>query len=101
MVSIWSGTSGELDEVPAEDVRRFEREFLDHLKSAHPEILQSIASTNDKLSDDTINLLRSAIDNFKNTFETGAGTLLRGGDAVTPLDPSQVGQETITRHAKG
>jgi F-type H+-transporting ATPase subunit alpha len=101
VVSIWSGTSGELDEVPAEDVRRFEREFLDHLKSAHPEILQSIASTNDKLSDDTINLLRSAIDNFKNTFETGAGTLLRGGDAVTPLDPSQVGQETITRHAKG
>ncbi len=101
VVSIWSGTSGELDEVPAEDVRRFEREFLDHLKSAHPEILQSIAATNDKLSDDTIGLLRSAIDGFKNTFETGAGKLLRGGDAVTPLDPSQVGQETITRHAKG
>jgi len=101
VVSIWSGTSGELDEVPAEDVRRFEREFLDHLKSAHPEILQSIAATNDKLSDDTIGLLRSAIDGFKNTFETGAGKLLRGGEAVTPLDPSQVGQETITRHAKG
>ncbi|HEU5425889.1 MAG TPA: F0F1 ATP synthase subunit alpha, partial [Actinocrinis sp.] len=101
VVSIWSGTSGELDEVPAEDVRRFEREFLDHLKSARPEILQSIAATNDKLSDDTIGLLRSAIDGFKNTFETGAGKLLRGGDAVAPLDPSQVGQETITRHAKG
>ncbi|HZP53375.1 F0F1 ATP synthase subunit alpha [Actinocrinis sp.] len=101
VVSIWSGTSGELDEVPAEDVRRFERQFLDHLKSAHPEILQSIASTNDKLSDDTINLLRSAIDGFKNTFETGAGTLLRGGEAAKPLDRSEVGQETITRHAKG
>ncbi|HZU57045.1 MAG TPA: F0F1 ATP synthase subunit alpha [Actinocrinis sp.] len=101
VVSIWSGTSGELDEVPVEDVRRFEREFLDHLKSAHPEILQSIASTNDKLSDDTINLLRSAIDGFKNTFETSAGTLLRGGEAATPLDRSEVGQETITRHAKG
>ncbi|MBS2964888.1 F0F1 ATP synthase subunit alpha [Actinocrinis puniceicyclus] len=101
VVSIWSGTSGELDEIPVEDVRRFERQFLDHLKSAHPEILQSIAATNDKLSDDTINVLRSAVDGFKNTFEKSDGTLLRGGDVAAPLDPSQVGQETITRHTKG
>jgi F-type H+-transporting ATPase subunit alpha len=101
VVSIWSGTSGELDEVPAEDVRRFEAEFLDHLKSAHPEILTGIASVNDKLSDDTIALLRSAIDSFKNTFEKGDGQLLRGDVAVKPLDPSDVGQETITRHARG
>ncbi|MGH6654230.1 MAG: F0F1 ATP synthase subunit alpha [Actinocrinis sp.] len=102
VVSIWSGTSGELDEVPAEDVRRFEREFLDYLKSSKPEILQSIASTNQKLSDETIGLLKSAADSFKDTFEKSDGTLLRGtAAAVRPLDPEDVGQETITRHTKG
>jgi F-type H+/Na+-transporting ATPase subunit alpha len=101
VVSIWSGTSGELDEVPIEDVRRFEAEFLDHLKSSHPEILQSIAAKNDKLSDETIELLRTAADSFKNTFEKGNGQLLRGDVPVKALDPSQVGQETITRHARG
>jgi F-type H+-transporting ATPase subunit alpha len=87
--------------VPIEDVRRFEAEFLDHLKSSHPELLQSIAAKNDKLSDETIELLRTAADSFKNTFEKGDGQLLRGDVPVKPLDPSQVGQETITRHARG
>jgi F-type H+-transporting ATPase subunit alpha len=101
VVSIWSGTSGELDEVPAEDVRRFEAEFLDYLKSSKPEILQSIASKNEKLSDDDIALLRAAIDSFKNTFEKSDGRLLRGDDSITALDPSAVDQEKITRHVKG
>jgi F-type H+-transporting ATPase subunit alpha len=101
VVSIWSGTSGELDEVPAEDIRRFEAEFLDFLKSSHPAILTSIASKNEKLSDGDIELLRSAIDSFKNTFEKGDGQLLRGDVPVGALDPSEVGQETITRHTKG
>src|SRR5512147_2516934 len=30
VVSLWAGTTGNLDEVPVEDVRRFEAEFLDH-----------------------------------------------------------------------
>ncbi|HEV2345464.1 MAG TPA: F0F1 ATP synthase subunit alpha [Actinocrinis sp.] len=101
VVSIWSGTSGELDEVPVEDIRRFEAEFLDHLRSAHPEILSSIAAKNEKLSDDDLALLRSAIDSFKNTFEKSDGQLLRGDVSVGALDPSEVGQETITRHTKG
>jgi F-type H+-transporting ATPase subunit alpha len=101
VVSIWAGSSGELDEVPVEDVRRFESEFLTYLKSSKPEILQSIAAKNEKLSDDTEQLLRSAIDEFKNSFEKADGSLLRGDVAVAPLDRSEVGQETITRHAKG
>ena len=101
VIAIWSGTSGELDEVPAEDVRRFERELLDHLKSAHPEILQSIAASSGKLSDETIGLIQSAVSAFKDTFEKGDGTLLRGDVAVAPLDADEVGQEKITRHARG
>ena len=100
VVSIWSGTSGELDEVPAEDVRRFESEFLAWLKSSKPQILISIGATNEKLSDETIELLKDSIDEFKNSFEKADGQLLRGDVAVAPLDREQVGQETITRNVK-
>src|SRR6185437_4564467 len=34
-VSLWIGTTGRLDKVPAEDVLRFEREFLDFLRLSH------------------------------------------------------------------
>jgi len=101
VVSIWSGTSGELDEVPAEDVRRFESELLAWLKSSKPEILQSIAAKNEKLPDGTIELLKNAVDEFKNSFEKADGQLLRGDVAVSPLDRAEVGQETITRVTKG
>ncbi|HWG25660.1 F0F1 ATP synthase subunit alpha [Actinospica sp.] len=100
VVSIWSGTSGELDEVPAEDVRRFEAEFLAWLKSSKPEILVSIAAKNEKLSDETIELLKDSIDEFKNSFEKADGQLLRGDVAVAPLTRDEVAQETITRNVK-
>jgi F-type H+-transporting ATPase subunit alpha len=100
VVSIWSGTSGELDEVPAEDVRRFEAEFLAWLKSSKPEILVSIAAKNEKLSDETIELLKDSIDEFKNSFEKADGQLLRGDVAVAPLARDEVAQETITRNVK-
>ena len=81
------------------------REFLDLPQVRAPGVLQSIAATNDKLSDDTVGLLRSRTRStqFKNAASRlGDGTLLRGDDAVTPARSTrQVGQETITRHAKG
>ena len=100
VVSIWSGTSGGLDEVPVEDVRRFEAEFLAWLKSSKSEILTSIASTQ-KLGDDVVELLKGAIEDFKNSFEKADGQLLRGDVPVAPLDRAEVGQEKITRNVKG
>src|SRR5207248_9047760 len=35
VVSIWAGTTGQLDDVPVEDIRRFEAEFLDFLRREH------------------------------------------------------------------
>ena len=99
VVSIWSGTSGELDEVPVEDVRRFEAEFLAWLKSSKSEILTSIASTQ-KLGDDVVELLKGSIEDFKNSFEKADGQLLRGDVPVAPLDRAQVGQEKITKNVR-
>src|SRR5215471_14215614 len=44
VVSVWAGTSGYLDDVPIEDIRRFEEEFLGTLGRKHPGIYESIRS---------------------------------------------------------
>src|SRR5207344_3187735 len=35
VVSIWAGTNGYLDDVPVEDISRFETDFLDYLRRSH------------------------------------------------------------------
>ena len=45
VVSIYAGTNGYLDDIPATDVRRFERELLDYIRTRHADILSSIKST--------------------------------------------------------
>ena len=52
VVSIWAGTNGYLDDVPIEDVGRFEREFLDYIQRERPGVYDAIRETRE-LSDDT------------------------------------------------
>ncbi len=44
IVSIWSGTTGKFDDVPVDDVLRFERDFLDYLRR-ESKVLDSIRET--------------------------------------------------------
>jgi F-type H+-transporting ATPase subunit alpha len=79
VVSIWAGTNGYLDEVPVEDVARFEHDFLDFLKRSHEGILTTIRETLN-LTEDTITALKDAITEFRKGFETSSGELLSGAD---------------------
>jgi F-type H+-transporting ATPase subunit alpha len=94
-VSIWAGTSGRLDDVPLEDVRRFEAEFLEFLRRTQPQILQTVAETKD-LGDDTVSALSDAIDEFKQQFETSEGKLLNEA-AAEALAEEEVEQEKIVK----
>ncbi|GAB2920237.1 F0F1 ATP synthase subunit alpha [Nonomuraea fastidiosa] len=96
VVSVWSGTTGELDEVPVEDIRRFEAEFLDYLQSSHKGILDTIRETGE-LSDDTVTALKDAITEFKKGFTTSSGELLVKDEPVAPLASDEVGQEKIKK----
>ncbi len=51
VASIWAGTMGKLDDVPVEDVRRFESEMLDHLRR-NTDVFSTIVETG-KLEDAT------------------------------------------------
>src|SRR5690606_14522298 len=42
---IFAATNGYLDDIPVEQVRPFEKEFLPYLRNSHPEILKSIRDT--------------------------------------------------------
>ena len=75
VVSIWAGTSGELDVVPVGDIRRFEREFLDYVGHEHHGIYDAILQTG-RLEDDTVEALKRAIGQFKQEFQTSEGEQL-------------------------
>src|SRR5205814_908085 len=45
VVSIWSGTTGGLDDVPVGEIRRFECEFLDFIARDHAGIFAGIRDT--------------------------------------------------------
>src|SRR6187402_586108 len=71
VVSIWAGTNGKLDEVPVQDILRFESELHDFL-ARHTKVLDTLRDTN-VLDDDTTAALDAAVDKFKLEFQTGEG----------------------------
>src|SRR5262245_17336083 len=99
VVSIWAGTTGQLDDVPVEDIRRFEREFLDYLRTNPKGILDTLAETG-QLEDDTVQALTDAITEFKSTFETSSGELLVKDEPVAALDEGEIAQEQVVRHVR-
>ena len=95
VVSIWAGSNGYLDDVPVDDISRFEADFLDYLRRSHAGILQTIRESL-ALAEDTVTALKDAVEEFRKGFETSSGELLSGEDEESePLESE--GQETITR----
>ncbi|GAB3963539.1 F0F1 ATP synthase subunit alpha [Actinoallomurus acanthiterrae] len=99
VVSIWAGTTGELDEVPVEDIRRFEDEFLDSVRRNNAGLLESIRETG-KFDDDAIATLKDSITEFKKGFETTHHGLLLQEQPVEAIEEGDVEQEKITRVRK-
>jgi F-type H+/Na+-transporting ATPase subunit alpha len=64
---LFAGTRGYLDDVPVDDVRKFETEFLDFMRNSKSDILNAI-KTKKVLDDEIEGKLRSAIDEFKKGF---------------------------------
>jgi F-type H+-transporting ATPase subunit alpha len=95
VVSIWLGTSGQLDSVPVADVRRFEREFLDHLRRNEGGILDEIRDTG-KFPDETIDRLKGVVKSFKGRFGTSDGSTAAPKDEpVESLEDEDVDRESV------
>jgi F-type H+-transporting ATPase subunit alpha len=64
VVDLWMAGNGYLDNVPVEEVRAFELEYLDYMRTAHSDLLAQIADKRE-LTDEIIEKLRAASDAFK------------------------------------
>ncbi len=100
VVSIWAGTNGKLDEVPVEDILRFESELHDYL-ARNTKVLDTLRETN-VLDDDTTAALDKAIDTFKLEFQTGEGKPLNsvGTEVFEELEAEEIEQERIVKQKR-
>jgi F-type H+-transporting ATPase subunit alpha len=95
-VSVWSGTSGNLDDVPVEDIRRFDSEFLDQIERNHSAIFEAIRSTTD-LSDENVSALEKVIAEFKKQFRTTAGHSLVNDAPVAAISEDDIDVAQIVK----
>ncbi|CAN2180865.1 AtpA F0F1-type ATP synthase, alpha subunit [Candidatus Nanopelagicaceae bacterium] len=93
IVSIWAGTSGELDSVAVADIRRFEAELLDFIGRERKDIFTVISETK-MLEDDTVAKMKSAVTDFKKQFKSSAAGIVNDAPAEA-LDAE--GTEVITK----
>ena len=83
VVSIFAGTKGYLDDVPVADVRRFESELLEFMRSRHGAMLADIKAKG--LPDD----LGAVVQSFKDQFMASAAAARKADEAAS--DAAQVG----------
>jgi F-type H+-transporting ATPase subunit alpha len=95
VVAIFLGTKGHLDSVPAEDVHRFETEFLEHVKASHDDILKNIRETK-KLPEEAEEKLTEVVNDFKKGFAATDGSSVVDNEAkAEALDPDDVEKESV------
>ncbi|NNU25982.1 F0F1 ATP synthase subunit alpha [Isoptericola sediminis] len=97
VASIWAGTRGKLDDVPVDDVKRFESEFIEHLRR-NTDVFTTIVETG-KLEQDTEDALTAAVEDFRDGFLKGDGSPLVGGEPDT--DAADAEQEQLVVQKKG
>jgi len=94
VVSIFLGTGGHLDSVPAEDVRRFETELLDHMRASEEKLLATIRDTQ-KLTDETADALIEIINHFKKGFAASGGGSVVPDEHVEAMEEAELEMESV------
>ena len=95
MVSIWLASNGHLDDVPVEDIRRFEAEMLEYLHQNASDVYEQIDG-GVPLSDDSQQALVTKTTDFKRQFQTTDGTPVINEAPVDPLKEEELKKNTIT-----
>jgi F-type H+-transporting ATPase subunit alpha len=75
---LWAGSAGYIDKLAVDQVSRFEREYLEFLRTSHSDLLERIA-TEKALSDELIASLSKATEAFLSTNDF-SGTVAQAAD---------------------
>jgi F-type H+-transporting ATPase subunit alpha len=73
IVSIWAGTTGNLDDIAVADIRRFESELLDFIGRERKEIF-TVISESKQLEDETVAKMEEAVASFKKQFKSSVAS---------------------------
>lgn len=95
IISLWLAGEGAFDNVPVEDVRRFESELHEYLGSNAAQVYEQIAG-GAQLSDESKETLLKATEDFKSAFQTTDGTPVINEPEVEALDAGQVKKDQLT-----
>ncbi|AJE67185.1 ATP synthase F0F1 subunit alpha [Corynebacterium glutamicum] len=95
IISLWLAGEGAFDNVPVEDVRRFESELHEYLGSNAAQVYEQIAG-GAQLSDESKETLLKATEDFKSAFQTTEGTPVINEPEVEALDAGQVKKDQLT-----
>ncbi|MEX5267239.1 F0F1 ATP synthase subunit alpha [Kocuria sp. CPCC 204721] len=95
VVSIWAGTTGQLDDVDVANVADFERALLDQVRRT-TNVMDSINSTG-KLEDDAVEALKTAVAEVKRDFHGSKYGIEAGVEEHESLGATAVNQETIVK----
>jgi F-type H+-transporting ATPase subunit alpha len=100
VVSVWLGTTGQLDDVAVEDVRAFETDFLTRLRSKGT-ALAAIRETG-AFDEDTEAALKEELDAFKRGYGNDSPSPVHAGhEENEPLEDEEVHQEQIVKQKRG
>ena len=67
ILSIWVVINGFANDIPVENIRRFEKEYHEYIKTHNPKIIETLSS-GEKLTDSTIDQLKKVTEKFKKVF---------------------------------
>jgi F-type H+/Na+-transporting ATPase subunit alpha len=83
---ILAGTAGYLDDIPVNDVKRFEADLLDYLRGRHNDLLETIRTTGALPDNDA---LATAVAAFKDEFSPSTDTGLAALSTDTATDTTR------------
>ncbi len=104
VISIFSGTRGFLDDIPVDDVGRFEGELIEFVRSRHADLLDTIRDTSKLPPEESV---ADAINEFKRIFSPqgperpGGGAGTGGSDGSEEAAPERPAGETGQGAATG
>ena len=79
---IWAASNGHVDDIPVEDVQRFESELLNFVENSHPGVLQKIREQK-SLTDEIKSDLTQVLNDFKDRWSEETQLATRASAAVT------------------
>ncbi|WIM69013.1 F0F1 ATP synthase subunit alpha [Corynebacterium breve] len=99
IVSIFLANEGGFDVVPVEDVRRYEADFQEHLKSVSPEVYEQIAG-GAVLSDESKETVLKQNEEFAKGFQTTSGERVVREPEAEALDEADVSKTQLSVQRK-